>query len=104
MKLIALFGLAAGGILALGNLSAAQWHAVGVALLSLTLRYGLTVLPWVLAALFAVLWWKQREWTQIWREGCQDWTNEALRAQQAELERQRTVAVQRPQRRKRATR
>jgi hypothetical protein len=45
MRSIALFGLAAGGILAAGQLTAAQWQTAGLALLALTLRYGLTVLP-----------------------------------------------------------
>lgn len=102
MKLIAIFGLAAGAVLAAGNLTAAQWHAAGAGLLALILHYGLTVLPWALAALFARAWWRQRGITQIWYDGCRDWSNEALRAQRAELVRQQQAAQ--PQRRRRAPR
>jgi 4-hydroxybenzoate polyprenyltransferase len=66
MKLAALFALGAGAFVALGRLTAAQWHAAGVALLFLTLAHGLTVLPWLLAALFALLWWRQRKRTDHW--------------------------------------
>lgn len=72
MKPIALFGLLAGGVLAAGNLTAAQWHAVGTALLALTLAHGLTALPWLLAVLFAALWWRQRLLTRVWYAGYSD--------------------------------
>ncbi len=71
-RLIATFGLLAGAIVALGQLSAAQWQGIGVALLALTLRYGMTVLPWALSFLFAGLWWRQREITQAFRDGYLD--------------------------------
>lgn len=93
MKLIALFGLIAGGIIAAGQMTAAQWHAAGVTLLALTLAHGLSVLPWLLAAAFARLWWRQRRLTQIWYDG---WLEEnAVHIQQAATP---------PQRRKRAAR
>jgi len=69
MKLIALFGLVAGGIVALGSLSAAQWHGIGMALLAVALTQGLTALPWLLAALFALLWLRQRDITRAFRDG-----------------------------------
>jgi hypothetical protein len=69
MKRIAVFGLTAGVIVAIGQLSVAQWHAIGGALLALILRYGLTVLPWLLAALFCLLWIRQRDITDAFREG-----------------------------------
>jgi hypothetical protein len=66
MRLIALFGLTAGGILAAGQLTAAQWHAAGVAALALTVRYGLTVLPWALAAAFAWRYWRWKRTALAW--------------------------------------
>jgi len=67
MRFVALFGLIAGGTLAAGTLTAAQWHAVGGALLALTLRYGLTVLPWILALLFAWQWRRWQRSARFWR-------------------------------------
>jgi len=67
MKPIALFGLIAGAVLALGKLTATQWHAIGAGLLALVARYGLTVLPWLLAALFAWLWWRWKRSAIFWR-------------------------------------
>jgi hypothetical protein len=64
MKLIVIFGPTAGVVLALGNFSAA-----GQALLALTLAYGLTALPWLLAVLFALLWLRQRDIMYAFREG-----------------------------------
>jgi hypothetical protein len=72
MKIIALFGLAGGAVVAAGQLTAAQWHVAGAALVALVLRYGLTALPWLLAALFARLWWKQRWLTSVWRSSYGD--------------------------------
>jgi hypothetical protein len=69
---IAVFGLTAAGVVALGQLSAAQWHAIGLTLVALALRYGLTVLPWLLAVLFALLWIRQRDITDAFREGYLD--------------------------------
>lgn len=66
MKLIALFGLAAGALVAAGQMTAAQWHGIGVALLALTLRYGLAVLPWLLAALFAWRYWHWKRTALAW--------------------------------------
>jgi len=68
MKYIPLFGLVAGGVVAAGRLTAAQWHAIGQGALTLALRYGLTVLPWLLAALFALLWYKQKRRTWIYEQ------------------------------------
>ena len=72
MKLIVLFGLLAGAIVALGRLSAAQWHGIGMALLAVALTQGLTALPWLLAALFALLWIRQRAMTDAFRTGYLD--------------------------------
>jgi hypothetical protein len=68
IRLIVVFGLAAGAILAAGRITAAQWHAIGLALLALSLRYGLVVLPWALAALLAVLWWKERRRCRLYEQ------------------------------------
>lgn len=101
IKLVALLGLAAGGVVALGRLSTAQWHGIGVALLALTLAHGLTVLPWVLAALFALLWRKQRRRAWLYEQMTADGVEDAqrLRAHIWNLER---AAERQPQRRKRA--
>jgi hypothetical protein len=72
MRLIAVFGLVAGAFIALGQLSTAQWRAIGLALLALAVRYGLTALPWLLAVLFALLWIRQRTITDAFREGYLD--------------------------------
>jgi hypothetical protein len=67
IRLLAIFGLIAGGVLAAGQLTAAQWHAAGAALLALTLTYGLTVLPWLLAALLSYRCWRWRHAALFWR-------------------------------------
>jgi hypothetical protein len=72
MKYIALFGLLGGGVVAVGQMSAAQWQQIGQAAIAIALRYGLIVLPWLLAALFAVLWWRSKQLVAIWREGYHD--------------------------------
>src|SRR4051794_31790033 len=61
IRLIALLGLIAGGVVAAGRLTAAQWHGIGTALLAVTLAHGLTVLPWLLLALatWRYWWWKR---------------------------------------------
>ena len=99
MRSIALFGLVAGGILAAGQLSAAQWHTAGQALLALTLTHGLTVLPWLIAALFAALWWRERRTAWLWSESYRDQTTyyAALRAEQERSAAQQ-VATQRKRR------
>jgi len=66
IRLVALMGLVAGGVLAAGRLTSAQWHAAGVALLALTLAYGLTALPWLLAALFAWRYWRWKRTALAW--------------------------------------
>jgi len=71
MRLIVFFGIA-GAILAAGNLTAAQWQSIGAGLLTLVLRYGLTVLPWLLAALFAWLYWRQYRVSRIFRDAYLD--------------------------------
>jgi hypothetical protein len=102
IKRIVIFGLAAGGILALGKLSAAQWHGVGVALLALTLRYGLTVLPWLLVVFFA---WRYVRWKRTalaWIDfGKLEMSASAARREAAWEQQQ--AAARRPQRRKRRT-
>lgn len=101
MRRIALFGLVAGAVLAAGNLTAAQWHAAGVALMALTLAHGLTVLPWLLAALFAWLWWRQRWLTSVWRSSYGDQSKYYA----GRLAEQQAATQPQPQpRRKRATR
>ena len=66
MRLVVRFGIIAGGIIAAGRLSAAQWQQIGQLTLALTLVHGLTVLPWLLALLFATLWLRQRKRTDHW--------------------------------------
>lgn len=74
MKYIALFGLLGGVVVAVGQMTAAQWAAIGQTLLALILAYGLTVLPWLLALLFLWLWWRQRQITLLWRVSYNDQT------------------------------
>lgn len=52
----ALFGLVGGAIMALGQMSEAQLHTLGLNLLAITLAYGPTVLPWLLAIVCAWGW------------------------------------------------
>lgn len=66
MRLAALFGLIAGGIVAAGRLTSAQWQQIGQTALALTLAHGLTVLPWVLAALFAWRYWRWKRTALSW--------------------------------------
>jgi hypothetical protein len=104
VKYIALFGIAGGAVVAAGKLTAAQWHAAGAGVLALALRYGLTVLPWLLAALFAWLWWKQRRRTWLYEQIAVG-EMEQRRQYGAELWEKDRAAERRPQpRRKRATR
>jgi hypothetical protein len=103
MKVAAFLGVGAGAVLAIGTLTAAQWQALGRTLLALALRYGLIVLPWLLAGLFAWLWWKQRRRT---------WLYEQIAVSEQEQRRQHGArvwelehgAAKRPQQRRRATR
>lgn len=74
MRIAAILGVAGGAVVALGTMTAAQWHAIGVALLVLALRYGLLVLPWLLAVLFAWLWWRERGLVDLWRVSYNDQT------------------------------
>jgi hypothetical protein len=62
MKYVALIGLRRRRRGRAGNLTAAQWHAPARACWRSTLRYGLTVLPWLLAALFT---WRYWYWKRI---------------------------------------
>lgn len=66
LPIIALFGLIAGGFVALGQMSAAQLQHAGQALLSLALAHSVTVLPWLLAVLFAWRYWR-------WKKIALDW-------------------------------
>lgn len=66
MRPIALLGLIAGGVLAAGNLTAAQWHAAGVALLALIIAHGLTALPWLLVALATWRYWRWKRTALAW--------------------------------------
>jgi hypothetical protein len=106
IKPVALFGLTAGGFVALGQLSAAQWHAIGAALLALTLRYGLTVLPWLLMALFAWRYWR-------WKRSALDWIafgkaqiaiGQSIRELEWKKQQEAVARSATAQRRKRATR
>ncbi len=103
MKYIPIFGLVAGGIVAAGQLTAAQWHAASVALLALTLAHGLIVLPWALAALFAwrYWYWKRRALFYDSMLGAEMDERRRLGAQLREKERE---LEKRPMPRKRATR
>ena len=103
MRLIALFGLLAGGIIAAGRLTAAQWQAAGQTLLTLTLAYGLTVLPWMLVVLLAWAWRRERRraWLYERMVVAEMEERQRLGAQLWESERARE---RRPQQRKRVTR
>lgn len=68
MRFVAVFGLTSGAILAAGRITAAQWHAIGLALVALSFRYGLIVLPWLLATLLAVLWQRARRRTWLYEQ------------------------------------
>lgn len=93
-----LFSLAGGGIVAAGRLNGAQWHAIGAALLALTIAHGLTVLPWLLAALFAWRYWR-------WKRSAIFWRGTADRYLDSVVDLKGTIEdLRRPQRRKRATR
>lgn len=72
MKRMILFALAAGAVVALGQLTAAQWHAIGAALLALLVAYRVSLLPWLLALFFALLWLRQRDMTEAFRSGYLD--------------------------------
>ena len=104
MKLlvIAAFGLFAGAVLAIGQLPAAGLAAAGRGLLLLVGAYWLTLLPWLLAALFARLWWIQRLHTQAWRGQSTHWLDQLI---QRDIERdQERVRAAQQRTRKRATR
>lgn len=103
MKFVALFGLFAGGFVALGRLSAAQWHTIGVALLALTLAHGLTVLPWLLAALAAWRYWYWKRHAMLYETMAADGI-EMERTLRAEIWEKDRALERRPQQRKRAMR
>lgn len=84
---VALFGALAGAVVALGRMSAEQLQHVGQALLSLTQAYGLTLLPWALAALLAWLWWRQRKQTVRWIDRTIDLEARLIEAQQPKRKR-----------------
>ena len=112
MRLVALFGLIGGGILAVGRLTAAQWHAIGQTLLALTLAYGLAVLPWLLAMLFAWRYWRWKRTALSWISfgKAQIASNQVQRDlewkahHEAAWRTQQNAAGHRPQQRKRSTR
>lgn len=86
MRTLVFFGLLAGAIVALDQAPAERLSAAGHGLLLLVGAHWLAWLPWLTTALFARLWWRQREMTDAFREGY--------------LEK----VINPPQRRKRATR
>ena len=98
IRLIMIVGLVGGGIVASGRLTAAQWHAIGAALLALTIAHGLTVLPWLLAALFAWRYWRWKRSAIFWR-GTADRYLDSVVDLKGKVE-----DLRRPQRHKRATR
>lgn len=56
-----LAGLAIAAVVALGQMPTAQLHAFGLFILAWLLLHWAVLLPWLLSALFARLWWRQRE-------------------------------------------
>jgi len=98
MKPLALSGLIIGAIVALGRLSTAQWHTAGQALLALTLAHGLTVLPWVLAILFARLWWRERWRARLYEQLTADGFADANRLQREVWKLERVAASKRKRR------
>jgi hypothetical protein len=66
LVIVALFGLFAGGVLAVGSLPADGLSTAGTGLLALIGAHWLTLLPWLLAALFARLWWRQKKIAGDW--------------------------------------
>jgi hypothetical protein len=103
MKYVALVGLAGGAVVAAGNLTGAQWHAAGAGLLALVLRYGLTVLPWLLAALFAWRYWYWKRIALLYDQIAAAEQSHRQRLGAALWEKDRALE-RRPQQRKRATR
>jgi hypothetical protein len=72
IRLVAIFGLVAGGIVALGQLTAAQWHAAGLNVLAEVTTHGTLALPWLLTLGFALAWLRQRDITRAFRDGYLD--------------------------------
>lgn len=104
MKPVALFGLAAGAVLAFGNLTAAQWHAAAAGLLALVLRYGLIVLPWLLAALLGRLWYRAKRRAWLYERMVVAEQSERQRLSAELWDKDRIIERQIAERRKRVTR